>query len=51
MDVNTFEKMRSLGENICIEFKRGGNGFEEDSYQTICSFLNRFGGDIFLGEK
>ena len=42
------EKLK-IGENIAVEFKRGGNGFEEDSYQTVCSFLNRFGGDLFLG--
>ena len=49
MDRISFEKLLRIGENICVEFKRGGNGFEEDSYQTVCSFLNRFGGDLFLG--
>ena len=39
----------ALGENIVIEFKRCGNGVEFDTYQTVCSFLNRFGGDILLG--
>lgn len=32
-----------------MEFKRCGNGIESDTYETVCSFLNRFGGDIFLG--
>ena len=32
-----------------MEFKRCGNGIESDVYETVCSFLNRFGGDIFLG--
>jgi len=32
-----------------VEFKRCGNGIESDTYETVCSFLNRFGGDIFLG--
>lgn len=49
MDIVAFQKIREIGENICIEFKRGGNGFEHDSFQTVCSFLNRFGGDLFLG--
>ena len=49
MDIASFEKIRTLGENICIEFKQGRNGFEDDAFQTVCSFLNRFGGDIFLG--
>ncbi len=49
MDIQTLKNMLTIGENVCIEFKRGGNGFEKDAYQTVCSFLNRFGGDIFLG--
>ena len=36
-------------ETIAVEFKRCGNGIESDVYETVCSFLNRFGGDIFLG--
>ncbi len=39
----------SVGETIAVEFKRCGNGIQSDVYQTVCSFLNRFGGDIFLG--
>ncbi|MBP5640051.1 MAG: putative DNA binding domain-containing protein [Victivallales bacterium] len=38
-----------LGENIAIEFKRCGNGIEADTYESVCSFLNRFGGDLFMG--
>lgn len=49
MDTASFEKFITLGENICIEFKQGRNGFEDDAFQTVCSFLNRFGGDLFLG--
>lgn len=41
--------MLELGENTAVEFKRCGNGIESDTYETVCSFLNRFGGDIFLG--
>lgn len=46
------EKMKAvldIGETIAVEFKRCGNGVGEDTYQTVCSFLNRFGGDIYLG--
>lgn len=49
METKRFEEILSLGETICIEFKRCGNGVESDVYETVCSFLNRFGGDIFLG--
>ena len=38
-----------MGENVAIEFKRCGNGMEADTYESVCSFLNRFGGDLFMG--
>lgn len=38
-----------IGETIAVEFKRCGNGIENDVYETVCSFLNRFGGDLFMG--
>ncbi|MCL1876065.1 MAG: putative DNA binding domain-containing protein [Synergistaceae bacterium] len=46
------EKLRTVlavGENVAVEFKRCGNGIGIDTYETVCSFLNRFGGDIYLG--
>ena len=48
----TAEKLKnvlSIGETVAIEFKRCGNGISADTYETVCSFLNRFGGDIYLG--
>ena len=42
-------QLLTLGENIAIEFKRCGNGIEHDTYESVCAFLNRFGGDLFLG--
>ena len=39
----------TIGETIGVEFKRCGNGIDKDTYETVSSFLNRFGGDIFLG--
>lgn len=39
----------AVGETVGVEFNRCGNGIENDVYETVCSFLNRFGGDIFLG--
>jgi len=48
----TPEKLRtilSIGETVVIEFKRCANGISADTFKTVCSFLNRFGGDIFLG--
>lgn len=49
MDINAIKSILTLGENVAIEFKRCGNGIESDTYETVCSFLNRFGGDIFMG--
>lgn len=49
MDSKAIKEIRDIGETIAVEFKRCGNGIESDVYETVCSFLNRFGGDIFLG--
>ena len=49
MTTERVSELLKLGENIAIEFKRCGNGIESDTYESVCSFLNRFGGDIFLG--
>ena len=38
-----------IGETVAVEFKRCGNGIENDTYESVCSFLNRFGGDLFMG--
>ncbi|HAM14999.1 MAG TPA: AAA family ATPase, partial [Eggerthellaceae bacterium] len=37
------------GESASIEFKRCGVQPEEDTFQTVCSFANHLGGNIFLG--
>ena len=34
---------------MAVEFKRCSDGIRSDTYESVCSFLNRFGGDIFLG--
>ncbi len=49
MDIKTFESILTIGENVAVEFKRCGNGIEHDVYESVCSFLNRFGGDLFMG--
>lgn len=37
------------GEGISTEFKRCGNHPERDFFETVCSFANRQGGNVFLG--
>ncbi len=49
MDSKVIKSILEIGETIAVEFKRCGNGIENDVYESVCSFLNRFGGDIFLG--
>jgi ATP-dependent DNA helicase RecG len=36
----------TICENIVIEFKRAGDGPKHDTYESICAFLNRNGGDV-----
>ena len=49
MDVNTIKSILEIGETIAVEFKRCGNNIGNDVYESVCSFLNRFGGDLFMG--
>ncbi len=49
MKEEKFEEFLRIGETSNIEFKRCGNGIEDDLYETVCSFSNKFGGDIFCG--
>lgn len=49
MDLTTLQSILTIGETVAVEFKRCGNGIESDTYETVCSFLNRFGGDLFMG--
>jgi ATP-dependent DNA helicase RecG len=39
------------GEGIKIEFKESKNKLNKDVFDTVCAFLNRNGGEIFLGVK
>ncbi len=49
MDSKTLQSFLTIGETVAVEFKRCGNGIESDTYESVCSFLNRFGGDLFIG--
>ena len=39
------------GEGLKIEFKECKNKLNKDVYETVCAFLNRNGGELFLGVK
>lgn len=49
MTSKQIEELLKGGESVAVEFKRCGNGIENDTYETVCSFANRFGGDILCG--
>ena len=42
-------KLIAKGEGIDIEFKKCESKLTNDVYESVCSFLNRMGGHIFLG--
>ena len=37
MDAKTLKTIFEIGETIAVEFKRCGNGIENDVYETVCS--------------
>ena len=50
----TIEYMRDLlskDEKITVEYKTCQQGVQEDVYETVCSFSNRYGGYIIMGAK
>lgn len=49
MVADKLRNILSIGETVAVEFKRCGDGISTDTYVTVCSFLNRYGGDIYLG--
>ena len=49
MDNNKLRDVLVIGETVAVEFKRCADGIHADTYETVCSFLNRYGGDIYLG--
>ena len=49
MNADKFKNDLMIGETSSIEFKRCGNEVEHDVFESICAFLNRFGGDVYLG--
>jgi len=49
MDNNKLRGVFTVGETVAVEFKRCSDGIHSDTYETVCSFLNRYGGDIYLG--
>lgn len=49
MKRDDFKAVLKSGEGTVVEFKRCGGKPEADTFETICSFANHAGGDVFLG--
>ncbi|MCM1143765.1 MAG: putative DNA binding domain-containing protein [Blautia sp.] len=49
MTIEEIKKLINTGEKIDVEFKKSENNLNRDIYESVCSFNNRNGGDIFLG--
>lgn len=49
MKTEDFERYLRNGESSTVEFKRCGNTPGGDTFETVCSFANRSGGNLFLG--
>lgn len=47
--INKIIDLIKQGENISVEFKKCSMSVSSSVYETVCSFLNRYGGDILLG--
>lgn len=47
----SLKKIISSGESITVEFKESKKKLNKDVYDSVCAFLNRHGGHLFLGVK
>ncbi len=51
MIINKIKTAITAGESITREFKESRTTLNKDVYETVCSFLNRNGGELLLGVK
>ena len=49
MTIEELAVILAAGESRTVEFKKSTTDITKDVYETVCSFSNRDGGDIFLG--
>ena len=49
MDKEHLVKIIEKGEGITVEFKKSRNKLNKDIFESVCAFLNRHGGHVFLG--
>lgn len=51
MKINHILEKINSGEGLNIEFKKSRNKLNKDVFDSVCAFLNRSGGHLFLGVK
>ena len=51
LNKNTLTDIIHKGECITTEFKEAKTKLNKDVYESVCGFLNRLGGHLFLGVK
>lgn len=51
MKVEQLKEIISGGESITVEFKESKKKLNKDVLESVCAFLNRNGGHLFLGVK
>jgi len=49
MKIEKINEMISGGESITVEFKQSKTKLNRDVFESVCAFLNRNGGHLFLG--
>ncbi|NNU77544.1 RNA-binding domain-containing protein [Clostridium estertheticum] len=49
MKVERIKEILNGGESITVEFKKSKNKLNKDVFESVCAFLNRNGGHLFLG--
>ena len=49
MKIERVKEFLNGGESLTVEFKQSKNKLNKDVFESVCAFLNRNGGHLFLG--
>ena len=49
MRIEKLQTLLSNGEGLTVEFKQSRANLNRDVFESVCAFLNRNGGHLFLG--
>ena len=51
LDAQNILKLVEQGEGLSLEFKTCRTALNRDVYESVCAFLNRYGGTVLLGVR